>query len=310
MSADARLLVATALLMTVLAALAGAGLVLDPRVIDGAPAWLKPLKFAVSVAIYAATLAWMTRFLDAWPRVRTVTARTTALVLVVEVGLIGLQAARGTSSHFNTSSVTDGVIFAVMGVGIMLQTVVAAVFTVALWRQKFEDDALGWAVRLGMAIAVVGALTGGLMTRPTPAQLALAAESGGSIPRAGAHTVGAPDGGPGLPGTGWSTTHGDLRVGHFVGLHAMQALPLVLVVVGRRRGQASRRQLVFGAAALYGGLFALLLAQALAAQSVAAPRGLFLALLGVWAVAVAGFVLRFTRGRADDGAERAVWGAA
>ena len=68
------------------------------------------------------------------------------------------------------------------------------------------------------------------MTRPTAAQLD-EARATGRMAIAGAHTVGAPDGGPGLPGTGWSVEHGDLRIPHFVGLHAMQILPLLALAL-------------------------------------------------------------------------------
>jgi hypothetical protein len=36
----------------------------DPRTITGAPAWIKPLKFATSVTIFSATFVWLLTFLQ------------------------------------------------------------------------------------------------------------------------------------------------------------------------------------------------------------------------------------------------------
>lgn len=302
-------LMVTGLLMAVLAPVFGVLMLLDPRLVEGAPAWLKPAKFAVSTAIYSVTLAWISGYLAGWPRVRRIAAWTTAVVFIGEVALIAMQAARGTTSHFNTSTPFDAIVFAVMGTAIGIQTVAAASVAVALWRQGFDDRALGWALRLGMTITIAGAFTGPLMTRPTAAQLELARATH-QMPRAGAHTVGAPDGGPGLPGTGWSLEHGDVRVPHFVGLHAMQVLPLALLAFGRRRREASRVRFVIGLGLSYATLFGILLAQALSGQSVIAPRGGILAALIGWAAVTVVFVLATWRGSRTSATPAGAWSLA
>src|SRR5262245_15136246 len=158
-------------LMIFVAAASLVGIFVDPRIITGAPAWLKPFKFAVSTAVYSLTLAWIFGWLSDWPRVRRAVGWTTAVVFALEVAIIDLQAWRGTSSHFNASTLLDRTLFIVMGSAILLQTLVSIAVAVALWRQRFADRSLGWALRLGMTLTTLGALTGALMTRPTPAQL-------------------------------------------------------------------------------------------------------------------------------------------
>ena len=256
------ILVGAGLFLAALTVPFGLGLLLDPRIITGAPAWLKPLKFAVSTAIYAFTLAWVFTFLPDWPRTRRIVGAGTAAAFILEVAMIAGQAWRGTTSHFNVATAFDAVIFAAMGAIIVAQTVLAAVLAVVVWRQRFADPALGWALRLGLILTVLGASTGGLMTRPTAAQIANARATH-QMPLSGAHTVGAPDGGPGLPLTGWSTRHGDVRVPHFIGLHAWQVLPLFVVLALPRRGDRTRTALAIGAAGVYAAVFVGLLVQAL-----------------------------------------------
>ena len=92
-------LTAGGLLMLAVLAANLIGLGLDPPVITGMPAWLKPAKFASSTAIYMFTLAWIFGHLPGWPRMRRVVGWMTAVILVGEVALINLQAWRGTTSH-------------------------------------------------------------------------------------------------------------------------------------------------------------------------------------------------------------------
>jgi hypothetical protein len=278
-------LIATAALMLLVLPAALVGLAVDPRLITGAPAWLKPAKFAISIAIYTVTLAWIFTLIPDWARTRRVVGWMTAATMVLEIGIIGTQAWRGTTSHFNVATVLDGVLFSAMGAAIVVQTVSTLAVAVALWRHRFEDVSFGWALRFGMSLTIAGALTGGLMTRPTTAQLE-AAQAGERMTIVGAHTVGAADGGPGLIGTGWSTEHGDLRVPHFVGLHAVQILPLLAIVLARlglERTQRARLMLVAGPS--YGALYLILLIQALRGVPLTAPDAATIAQLGVWAAA-------------------------
>jgi hypothetical protein len=88
--------------------------------------------------------------------------------------------------------------------------------------------------------------------------------------------------------TGWSTVGGDLRIPHFVGMHALQVLPILLLVLGvlavripALRDPAVRGRLVLVAGAGYTGLLALVTWQALRGQPLIHPDALTLTALAV-----------------------------
>lgn len=283
-------LTAVFLLMLLLLALNSAGLVIDHRQITGAPVWLKPAKFAISVAIFTGTVIWLLPFLSSFPRQARWAGRILAVCLFIEMLIIDGQAARGVSSHFNFQTAFDGMLFGIMGTSIFVLWVATLWLCVLLFLQRFADSALGWALRLGMAITVVGALSGSLMTRATASQK-LALRNHEKVAVIGAHTVGGPDGGEGLPGTYWSRTHGDLRVPHFLGLHGLQAVPLIYAFFIRSRYSKRAQVALVGFAAASYAAFTLLLGwQALRGQSIASPDSTTIVSLALWAaVTIAGF---------------------
>jgi hypothetical protein len=253
-----------------------------PGEVLGAPAWLKPAKFAISSAIYAATFAWIFTHLSARARPKAVIGWTTAVVLILEVGIIDVQAARGVTSHFNVGTPLDRALFSVMGVAILIAWGASIALAVAAFRQRWADAALGAAIRYGLLITVLGSATGGLMTTPSRDQVEKV-RAGAQVATLGSHTVGAPDGGPGLPGTGWSTAYGDIRVAHFLGLHALQAIPMTLWLARRRRRDDRADQTAVAIAATsYGALFAILLVEALRGIPLTAPDAPGIFALSVW----------------------------
>src|SRR3712207_4517826 len=87
-----------ALVMVGLAVASAVGLVVDGRIINGAPGWAKPLKFSVSFALYALTLAWMTAQIPRprWRRTAWWAGTVMAVVSLLEMVGITLQVIRGT----------------------------------------------------------------------------------------------------------------------------------------------------------------------------------------------------------------------
>jgi hypothetical protein len=269
---------------------AGVGLVVDHQVITGAPAWLKPAKFAISIAIYSFTFLWLLTFITGHRRLVRTAAWVTAGGFAIEEVIIVWAAAAGTTSHFNVSTPLHTAIWSVMATAIVLAFLANLLVLVLLLRQRLADAAFAWSLRFGIAVSAVGMGVAFFMTSPTAQQLATAHLTG-SLPVAGAHSVGVPDGGPGLPVLGWSTVGGDLRAPHFIGLHALQVLPLLGFLLMRfgpgwlRTGD--RVALIVTAGLGYLGVVALTTWQALRAQSLVHPDGLTLTSLGVLILAVA-----------------------
>lgn len=240
----------------------------DTRQITGVNAWLKPAKFGLSSAVTCLTLAWFAGYLKDWPKTRVWASRIFAVSIAIEIVVINLQAARGTTSHFNVSTPFNKAAFMTMGISICTLWLSMAALTVAVMRQSINPASWRWALRLGLLLSLVGAAGGGLMLRQTPSQIATPGR-----PLFGSHTVGAPDGGPGLPVANWSTQHGDLRNAHFLGLHAMQVIPLMGLWLLYRKdlSELQRTRFVWLACVAYAGVFALLTWQAERGQALLHP---------------------------------------
>lgn len=223
---------------------------IDETTVLGVDRWVKPLKFTLSVAIYLWSIAWFLPYLRISRRVANFLGWAIALTMLAENALIVLQAARGTSSHFNVETGFDASVFSTMGSLIAVNTVLVVIL-LALFSARSRDAPRPWlwAIRFGLLLLLLGSAEGGVM-----------------IAR-GAHTVGAEDGGPGLPVLTWSTTAGDLRPAHLIGLHGLQILPLLAFFLGRSRLPEPRQTaIVFALASAYALLGFALFIQALQAR--------------------------------------------
>ncbi len=171
-------------------------------------AWNKPLKFALSLGIYSWTMAWYCYYL---PDFNIKPFNITVIILwSFELFYITLQAARGQQSHYNISTPFYGFLYALMAIAASTVTIYTAYIGILFFTKPLPELPLHylWAIRLGIILFVIFSFQGFMM---------------GSRLN---HSIGALNNNSNLFIVGWSKTVGDLRVAHFLGMHALQILPL------------------------------------------------------------------------------------
>lgn len=178
--------------------------------VAGTNAWYKPLKFALSIGIYAWTMAWFLHYLGEYPGMRW-TNWIIIGMLGFELAYIGLQAGRGMLSHYNLSTPGYAGLYILMAAAATIVTLWTAHIGVLFFKRDFPDlpEYYVWAIRLGILLFVGFSLEGFVM--------------GSRM----SHTIGGPDGEEGLPFLNWSRKYGDPRLAHFIGMHALQVLPIL-----------------------------------------------------------------------------------
>ncbi|MEM6380267.1 MAG: hypothetical protein AAF705_18910 [Bacteroidota bacterium] len=208
--------------------------------VAGVNAWYKPTKFALSIGLYALTMGWLMYHL---PQSKSIDFCSWIIVIMLgfEIIYIGLQAGRGQLSHFNLSSPLYSNLYGLMALAATVVSFLTLYVGILFFQADLPHlpDYYVWAIRLSMILFFIFAMEGFVM--------------GSNL----SHTIGGQDGSKGLPFLNWSRKFGDPRVAHFIGMHAIQVLPLLAYYI------LKDVRLTFAATLLYALLAFYVLIQAL-----------------------------------------------
>lgn len=247
-----RLLALVGWLLAILLLATIVGLLTDDRRVMGTNTWLKPFKYVFSLTVFVWTIGWFSRYLARRRRGRRLVSIAIAASSLIAAIFLLVQAARGTISHYNMATDFDAAVYRAIVTAIGFDALMVVVLLFMFGRPDPRPGTVYlWGIRLGLISFLSAAFVGGVMVVW------------------GGHTVGRPDGGPGLPFLNWSTVAGDLRIAHLMGVYGLQLLPLAAYGISRwpaLPGSASRLLVLAAVALLYAAGIAVLFLQALAGE--------------------------------------------
>jgi hypothetical protein len=223
--------------------------------IDGAPwwgpvSWRKPTVFGVSFGLMMWSIVWLLRQLPPrwWVRVP---AGVVVVSSTVELALITMQRWRGTASHFNQATGFDAGVWSVLGTMIVALTlgIVLLLFGPLV---RFRGTP---AARIAALVGLVGVLVAGYVGKDMAAIGEAAVVATGQVP----HDL-------------MFGAAGSAKLAHAVGLHGIQALAVLAILLesGRLTARAAGVAMAVGSAG-FGALFAAVLATAYAGRAPYAP---------------------------------------
>ena len=172
-------------------------------------AWYKPFKFTFSTFLFSWAMAWYCYYLPSF----NITLFNWVIIILLgfEIIYIALQAGRGQLSHYNLSTPMYAALYSMMALAATAVTIYTAYVGVLFFTNEFPDlpTYYVWSIRLSILLFVIFSFEGFVM--------------GSKL----SHTIGGKDGDVGIPLLNWSTKFGDPRIAHFIGMHALQVLPIL-----------------------------------------------------------------------------------
>ena len=190
---------------------------IDLRTWDGSDVWVKPTKFVFSTAVFALTSAWFFGYVR--PDRRNAPSLRAVVGVIIAAGsfeviYIAWQAGHGLAYHYNKSSVFYAIMYGLMGLGaaLLVASTLPLAWEIARRPARGLNPHYAAAVVTGLALCFV--LGGGFGAY-------MAQQPGHAVGLIGGHA----------PLFGWNRAGGDLRIAHFLGIHAQQAIPILGLAV-------------------------------------------------------------------------------
>lgn len=285
---------------------AAAAMLVDDRTLMGESVWLKVGKFAFAFTAYSFTLAWLISHMSRARRFGWWSGTAFAVISVIEVGVLTMAASLGTYSHFNNSEeLANQIVQGSFQYGVPMLFLINMVMAIVVLWQRIGDRAVTSVIRWGLLLSTLGMASAFFILSVAEQQTRVVEDAyGNAVELSAGHGVGDPDGN-GMFLTHWSTTGGDMRVGHFIGLHGIQVFIVVAMLLGllaaRRawlRDDRVRAAIVRWFSLGYLGIFTTTVVQALRGQSLIAPDAASLAgFAGSVLVAAAGIAFTIRKAR-------------